>query len=76
MSFRRPLKVGDVVDLEGSCEVVAFPQSNMTVFEPVVQQRTMNLSVYKPPKGKVKVIRVRKNAKVVMPKGQYINFYI
>jgi acyl-CoA hydrolase len=76
MNFRKPLKIGDVVDIEGSCEVVAFPQSNMTVFQPIVQQKTMKLSIYKPPNGKVKMLNIRKNAKVVIPKGQYIDFYI
>lgn len=74
--MKRNLKIGDVVDIEGTCEVVAFPERGVTVFNPLVQQRTMKLTLWKPPQGKVKVIRIRRNAKVTIPKGQYIDFYI
>ena len=74
--MKRNLKIGDVVDIDGTCEVVAFPERGVTVFNPLVQQRTMKLALWKPPHGKVKMIRISRNVKVTIPKGQYIDFYI
>ncbi|MFW9872273.1 MAG: hypothetical protein ACFFG0_04150 [Candidatus Thorarchaeota archaeon] len=71
----KSLKIGDIVDLEGPCEVVAKPEPGVTVFEPVVKVQTMNISLFRK-KRKVKVIKVRRDAKIAIPKGQYIDFYI
>ena len=74
--YSRELRVGEMVNMQdGAHEVTAVPERGLAVLEPIVRQKTMSLIRHNE-KQKIKVIVVRKKSKIVIPPGQYIDFYI
>lgn len=73
----RDLRVGEVIDMQDGvrCEVVATPNQKLTVLKPIVREKTMSLIRHNK-KQKFKVIVIRKTSKIIIPSGQYIDFYI
>ena len=72
----RELKVGEIVNMQdGAHEVVAVPERGLAVLEPIVKQKTINLLI-RNKREKRKVIIVRKESKIVIPPGQYVDFHI